>query len=324
MSEILNQNEIDALLSAVTKGGMKPSAPSARDEEPQGYDFSRPERIGRERLRVLTAIYEAFARNAAAHLTGVLRRTVEARLVSVEQSTFGDFAGTPGPRCLVILSAAPLPGSPILEIDPAVVFPFIDRVLGGTGDAAPIPERPITDIEGRIVQKLVTPVLGLLKEACGPGEPVEFAAVEVRTSAQLLQSAGPHDPLVLATFDVRMGEAGGCIRLATPCATTEPLLGRFGIGVSGASGRAEPAPERVEHSLAEAPLEVVADLATTQITVRELMDLETGDLLKTDAGADSDATVYVEGIPKFKGKPGRNRRNKAILVSRPIEPGKTR
>ena len=324
MSEILNQSEVDALLSAVAKGEMKPGAPATGDASAQGYDFSRPERIGRDRLRVLTALYETFARNVGAQLSGAIRRTVEARLASVEQSTFGDFAETPGPRCLMVLTAKPLPGTPILEIDPAFVFPVIDRLLGGTGDANPLPDRPITDIEGRLLVKLVTPLLGLLKEACGPGEPIDFAVSEVRTSAQLFQSAAPHDPLVLATFDVRMGETSGHMRLATPCATIEPLLERFGVPAHPAVQTPESNPGQISRSLSEAQLDVVADLAVTQITVRELMDLEPGDLLKTGAEMDSEATVYVEGIPKFKGKPGRNRRNKAILISRPIEPGRTR
>ena len=117
------------------------------------------------------------------------------------------------------------------------------------------------------------------------------------------------------------------MNLCIPYAGIEPIMGRFAPENWFApthKANHDAGVTRITHALSEAELEVTADLAETRITVRELLDLEVGDLVKTDAPVDSEATVYVEGKPKFKGRPGRNRRNKAVLVSRAIEPGKTR
>ncbi len=327
MSDILNKNEVDALLAAVEKGEIRAPAAPADAGAAQPYDFRRPERMGKDRLRVLTAVHETFARGVAAHLGGLLRRAVEVRLAAIEQSTLGEFAAaTPSPACLIVLSAAPLPGNPVLEIAPALVFPILDRLLGGSGENVAVPARPLTEIEARLLQKTVTPMTALLREAWSVIEKIDFAVVETRSASPLVPAGPAHEPVVLAVFDVRLGELSAPMRLCLPCATIESALGRVAAGAHAAEPAAagEASPERIARSLAEAPLNVVADLAVTQITVRELMELEPGDLLKTDADVDSEAIVYVEGVPKFKGKPGRNRRNKAVLITRPIDPGKTR
>ena len=156
---------------------------------------------------------------------------------------------------------------------------------------------------------------------------MKLAVVEVETNPQLLQVAPPHDPVVLVSFQVTMGEAQGLLNLCIPYSTIEPIMGQFSTQNWFAAAR-KPGLEtnltQITRSLAEADLEVVADLAHTQITVHELLDLDVGDLIRTDASVDSEATIFVEGKPKFKGRPGRHRRNKAVLISRAIEPGKTR
>jgi flagellar motor switch protein FliM len=132
--------------------------------------------------------------------------------------------------------------------------------------------------------------------------------------------------VVLVKFRVTLGEASGLVNLCLPYATIEPIMGLFTTSHWFAASRRaghETNVTQVTKSLAEASLDVAADLAVTQITVRELLELEVGDLIRTEADVDSEATVYVEGKPKFKGKPGRNRRSKAVLITRVIEPGKT-
>jgi flagellar motor switch protein FliM len=227
----------------------------------------------------------------------------------------------------MVLSAKPLEGSMVLEINPSIAFPIIDRLLGGSGEDVVAPERPLTDIENRLVAKIVQPLLNLLKEMWSNIKNIDFAIADIQSNPQLLQVAPPHDPVVMVSFRLRMSDASGLMSLCIPYATIEPIMSKFTTQNWFAASRKadrETNLTQITRSLAEADLNVVADLAVTQITVRELLDLEVGDLLKTDASMDSEAIIYVEGKPKFKGRPGRNRRNKAVLITRPIEPGKTK
>jgi len=330
MSDVLDQKEVDALLAAVDNGEIdRETSTAPKGGVPmQVYDFKRPERVSKDQLRTLGALHETFARNVAADLSSAMRCVVDTELAEVEQLTYSEFVlSLPNPTCLMVLSAKPLDGSMVLEMNPSIVFPIIDRLLGGTGDDPSVPDRPPTDIETRLVVKLCEPLLRLLKEMWSNIKTIDFAVTEVESNPQLLQVAPPHDPVVLVSFQVTMGESQGRINLCIPYATIEPIMGQFSTqNWFAAAKKTDHGTNltQITRSLAEADLEVVTDLANTQITVRELLDLDVGDLLKTDASVDAEATLFVEGKPKFKGRPGRNRRNKAVLITRAIEPGKTR
>lgn len=331
MSDILDQNEVDALLAAVDKGDLNVEEPTSRVTEGhrlQVYDFKRPERVSKDQLRTLAALHETFARNIAARLSSMMRHVVDTELSSVEQLTYSEFIlSLPNPTCLMVLSAKPLEGSMVLELNPGIIFPTVDRMLGGTCDETVIPDRPMTDIENRLAARIVTPLLSLLKEMWSNIKSIDFDILDVQSNPQLLQVTPPHDPVVLVSFQITMGEASGLMNLCIPFSTIEPIMSKFTTQNWFAASKKidhEASQTQITHSLSDAELDVVVDLAETQISVRELLDLAVGDVLKTDHRTDAEALVYVEGRPKFKGKLGRFRRNKAVLVTRDLGAGKAR
>jgi flagellar motor switch protein FliM len=330
MSDMLGQSEVEALLAAVDKGDIKEPAAAAMPRgkgEVEIYDFKRPDRVSKDQLRTLAALHETFARNLAANLSSTMRRVVEAQLSTVEQLSYTEFVmSLPNPTCLMLLSAKPLEGSMVFEVHPSIIFPMIDRLLGGAGDVTVIPDRPLTEIENRLAIRIINPLLTLLRDMWNNIKAIDFAVSDTQSNPQLLQVAPPHDPVVLAVIQLTMGDAQGLMNLCIPYSTIEPIMAKFTTQNWFAASKKvdrETNLTQITRSLSEARLEVIADLATTAITMRELLDLEVGDVIRTDHPSDAEVTVYVEGKPKFRGRPGRCRRNKAISVVRIIEPGKT-
>ena len=118
------------------------------------YDFKRPERVGKEQMRALQTLHEGFSRNFAASLSGLIRSMVDVRLVGVDQMTYSEFVfGLENPTCFNVLRAAPLEGNVILDINPSVIFPLLDRLLGGGKEKSPQLRRPLTELEMRLVNK---------------------------------------------------------------------------------------------------------------------------------------------------------------------------
>ena len=100
------------------------------------YDFKRPERVGKEQMRSLQTLHEGFGRNFGAALSALLRTIVEVKLTSVDQLTYSEFVfSLENPTCFNLINAAPLEGQLILDINPSILFPIIDRLLGGGNDA---------------------------------------------------------------------------------------------------------------------------------------------------------------------------------------------
>ena len=92
----------------------------------------------KEQMRALQTLHEGFGRNFGAALSALLRSIVEVKLTSVDQLTYSEFVfSLENPTCFNLLRAAPLEGNLILDINPSILYPIIDRLLGGGRESAP-------------------------------------------------------------------------------------------------------------------------------------------------------------------------------------------
>src|SRR5579862_5872009 len=127
---VLSQEEIDDVFKKVRE------APAADDSAKKAlaYDFRRPDRIAKDQLRSIHLLHENFARSLASSLSGYLRAYVAVNLVSVEQISFMEFTQClPSPTSLIALGMKPFDGSALLEMNPSLVFPILEMLLGGSG-----------------------------------------------------------------------------------------------------------------------------------------------------------------------------------------------
>jgi len=322
MPDVLSQSEVDALLAAVDEIG--DAAPAALPEAPHegiiSYDFARPERASRDQLRALESMHEVLARNMAAALSGLLRTVVEVSLSAVDQLTYSEFIGSlPTPTCFNILTAEPLEGRMVFEMNPSIVYPMIDKLLGGPASSVVI-DRPMTEIERNLVERIVSNVLELMVEAWRPVQSIGFALQAIESNPQLVQIAPPTEAAVLIIFDVRMGEAAGLLNVCIPYKLIEPVMGAFTTIQSWfASERRDLKPEEVmaiTDALSGAAVRATVEVASTRMTVDELTSLRPGDVISTDRPTGSPFLMKFEGRPKFLGEPGKRGNRKSFLILR--------
>lgn len=332
MPEVLDQTEVDALLEAIDTGALETDeglgAPLVEMEEREVavYDFKRPERVSKEQLRAITALHEGFARNFGASLSGFMRTIVDVQLASVEQLTYSQFIlSLPNPTCFALLKAFPLEGSLVLEVNPSILFPIIDRLLGGGNTTIIIPERAMTDIEFRLARKIMRLAVSQLEEMWRHVvSDASFEIDQTESNPHLVQIVPPNEPVVLATFEVSLGESSGMVSLCLPYGSIEAVLidmakrDWFSYRAKDAS---EDTQRRVELGLSRARVSVAGYLATTTMTVRELLDLQPGDILTTNTRPEDESSMIVNGRLKFRGKPGQFRGKKAFLIMRPTRAG---
>lgn len=331
MPDVLDQDEVDALLSAVDSGEIEQPTGDVTlepvdDREVVVYDFKRPERVSKEQLRAVTALHESFARNLGATLSSFMRSIVDVELAGVEQLTYSQFIlSLPNPTCFALLTAEPLEGSLILEINPSILFPIIDRLLGGGRAATTIPDRPLTNIEFRLAKKIMDYAIEQLDEMWQhvlPG--AAFAIAGTESNPQLVQIVPPNEPVVLVTFEVSMGEVSGVISLCLPYGSIEPVLADLTKRDWFSYRSKKDAPQLktlVRSNLRRASVNVGAFLARTTISVSELMALSPGDILKTDTGTGAEASLVVNDKLKFRGRAGKFRGKRAVLITRAAETG---
>jgi flagellar motor switch protein FliM len=336
MAEVLGQSDIDALLAAVDEGEVS-AAPEAgpsqifshrrsgnHDAEIREYDFKRPERVSKDQMRALENLHEGFSRNFGAALSGFLRTIMEVKVASIEQMTFSEFTHSlPNPTCFNLLSCDPLEGNVCLEISPLIIYPVIDRLLGGSNADLFIPQRPLTAIEMRLVSKIIDRAMTSLREAWANVLDINFQLEDSESNPALVQIVPPNEVVVVVGFEMKMGGRAGTMSLCIPYAVIEPVVEKLSNQTWAAykkNVRDQRLRQRMSGHLEAAKLEIAATLAHTHISLSDLMNLAVGDVILTDKPATGPITLSVGGRPKFIGQLGQYRGNRAYKVQRPISP----
>src|SRR5437763_13159820 len=233
MSDVLDQSEVDALLAAVEGGQMQQEAPPTvfgrvgrHRVDINLADFKRPERVSKDQMRALEALHEGFGRNFGAALSGYLRTIIEVSVAHIEQLTYSEFIHSlPNPTCFNLLKADGLDGQLCLEISPLIIYPIIDRLLGGSNADLFIPQRPLTQIEQRLVQRITDRATHHLSEAWTNLIPVTFSVQDFESNPQLVQIVPPNETVVVIGFELKMGNRAGTMSLCIPYNVIEPIMG---------------------------------------------------------------------------------------------------
>lgn len=333
MTDILDQSEVDALLSAVggTDGGVEAgsidgfrSPISKKSQDVTDYDFKRPERVSKDQMRALQSIHEGFARNFGAALSGFLRTIVETRVSTTEQLTYSEFIHSlPSPTCFTLLSAAPLDGQLCLELSPLIVFPIVDRLLGGTNAEIFIPQRPLTAIEMRLMNRILDRALSNLVEAWADLVQVKFEVTGTESNPHLVQIVAPNEVVVVVGFEIKIGARAGTMSICIPFTVIEPVINKLGaqswLAYSHkASNKAQE--QHVSHNLKKAKVEARTYLGATEITVADFMSLAPGDIIRLEKLVSRDFIMQVEGCNKFAGRIGKLRGHRALQIGRHAKP----
>jgi len=331
--EVLSQEEVEDLLSAmagreaaeddvpiVGSGETAPVVPVVRTlgEKIATYDFKRPERVGKEQMRALQTLHEGFGRNFAAGLSAMLRRMVEVKLTSVDQLTYGEFVfSLENPTCFNLLSAQPLEGHLILDINPSILYPIIDRLLGGGREASSIARRPLTEIERRLGSRITGLFLTELRRAWENVIELEFEVVRVESNPQLVQVVPPNEVVVLISFELALGDHRGMVNLCIPYNCIERISSKLSDNSWVSYGRHEPTHETVEQiagNLRNSLVELKVRLAGTRITTKDLIGLRVGDIITTEKDVHSPLVACIENVPKFHASCGAFKGRKAVRI----------
>lgn len=333
MTDVLDQAEVDALLAAVDSGEVHEEQEAVQifsrhrkdtaGVEVRPYDFKRPERVSKDQMRALETLHEGFARNFGASLSGFLRTIVEVKVAMCDQMTYSEFiASLPNPTSFNLLTAAPLEGNICLEISPLIVYPIIDRLLGGTNSELFIPQRPLTAIEQRLINKVTHRALEALKEAWEGVRELDLQLSDSESNPHLVQIVPPNEVVVVIGFELKMSSRAGTMNLCIPYNVIEPVMGALAAQNWFSTGRLRGSTEfveRISERLTRASLGITGLLAETTITLSDLLHLSVGDLLVTETPADRPAVLCIEGERKFWANIGQFEGSRSLRVVRSVD-----
>ncbi|MBE2984371.1 flagellar motor switch protein FliM [Campylobacter sp. RM9344] len=329
MADILSQEEIDALLEVVDEGGDTSSIGEqevSQTEQKQIiiYDFKRPNRVSKEQLRAIKGIHDKLARNLASQISSVMRSIVEIRLHSVDQMTYGEFLmSLPSPTSFNVFSIKPLDGNCVLEINPSIAFPMIDRLLGGNGENFET-SRELTDIEINLLDAVLRMIMQRLKESWAMITDM-YPNVEAKESSpNVVQIVSQNEIVIMVVMEIIVGNSSGMINLCYPVIYLEPILGRLANRdiMLGETSAKKSRNKELKTLIGRAEVLYEAILGQTVVSVNEFLNLKEGDILRLDRGADDKAIVCIDKKEVFLAEVGLHRFRKSIKIEKLIRSDK--
>ena len=331
-SDTLSQYDIDRLLGGA--GAALPTAPMsssgskqapAEEVEVTPYDFRRPHRVSKERLRTLEAMYERMVKSLEGWLISRVRGQIEMRLQSVEQFSFGEFTlSLPTPCATYIFDINDTGGAQgAIDIGHEFAYFIIDRLFGGAGQAT-IPNRTLSPVERLAVRLVAERAAGLLSEIWQDHVPLDLAISGFESAPEILQIANREDPVLVANVEVSAGQTSSLLLICLPFAVLEKFFqgsGQRRVGLAGGTDtERQEARQRTETALRATPVDVSARLPKFEMSLRDLANLAPGHVLSTGVPRDAELSVLVGGRERFRGAPGRMGKRLAVRLLDSIAP----
>ena len=317
MTEFLTQDEIDALLHG---------ADDVEPEEPQDvsgiktFDFGSQERIVRGRMPTLELVDERFARHMRISLFNMMRHSAEVTWTGVNMMKFGEYLQTLYvPTSLNMVRFRPLKGTALITLEARLVFILVENFFGGEGRfRTKIEGREFTPTERRIIQKLLKMVFADYKEAWAPVMDAEFEYLDSEVNPSMANIVSPSEVLVVNQFHLDLDGGGGDLHICFPYSMIEPIRELLDAGVQSDKGDTD---VRWNKALREEVMDVNVDmrvkLLDTLVSLRDIMNFKPGDILNVDIP--DNLLVFIEDLPSYHAKLGRNKDKLAIKISEVLE-----
>jgi flagellar motor switch protein FliM len=316
-SDLLSQEEIDALLHGVDSGEVATGAGfGAQDGIAREYDFNGDHRIVRGRMPGLDVINQRFARHLRTGLFGLLRRSAEVSVGGVTMSTFSDYVHALSPHTsLNTVKVKPLRGTALFVLDPKLVFILVENFFGGDGRyQARIEGREFTPTEQRVVRMTVEHAFTELKKSWAPVAELDFEYLKSEVNPQFANIVAPGEMLVISTFHIELDGGGGDLHVTLPYAMIEPMRAQLAGGVQGDRREVD---ERWSQALSEelkgAEVGISATLTEASVRLADVLNFRAGDIIPVDLP--EDVLVCAEGIPVLRGRFGVSEGYNAIKVT---------
>lgn len=314
--QILSQEEIDALLSAMDRGevDLKQIKKAPRVIEP--YSLTSQNAVPHNQFNALEEVYDTFATLLEDYLSSSLNTPLEVEFVSVEMVQYGEFISAfANPTGLMIFTMEPLMGSALMAIEADLSFGLIDCMLGGSGK--PLATlREFTFIEQRMIEKFAGQTLEKLEKAWAKVYPVKISLKRTETKPEFVHMVNPNELMIIIVFSLKGAEFSGNVHFCISYIMLEPIKDKLSYNFRTEEDTQNSWSVQLQGLLMDTPVNLIAELGKTTYTVRNLLKLQIDDVLQLNTGPQDPITLNIGGIPKYQGFPGKISGNRAVEITK--------
>ncbi|MCL1066542.1 flagellar motor switch protein FliM [Shewanella olleyana] len=316
MSDLLSQDEIDALLHGVDDVDEDDINES---DDARVYDFSSQDRIVRGRMPTLEIVNERFARHLRISMFNMMRRAAEVSINGVQMLKFGEYVHTLFvPTSLNMVRFSPLKGTALITMEARLVFILVDNFFGGDGRFhAKIEGREFTPTERRIVQLLLKIIFEDYKDAWAPVMDVEFEYLDSEVNPAMANIVSPTEVVVINSFHIEVDGGGGDFHITMPYSMIEPIRELLDAGVQSDKQDTDMRwGQALRDEIMDVQVGIDANIIEHEVTLRDVMEFKAGDVIPIELP--EHIMMRIEDLPTYRCKLGKSRDNLALKISEKI------
>ena len=234
-----------------------------------------------------------------------MRRTADVSSGQLRVSKFSEFIrNLPVPANINLVQAKPLRGNALFIFDPNLIFLVVDNLFGGDGRFhTRVEGREFTQTEQRIIQKMIEVAFEAMNKAWETVYKVNFEFVRSEMNPQFANIATPNEVVVVTTFEIEFGGAGGAFHVCLPYSMIEPIRELLYSTMQGDHLAVDKRwLQMLSRQVQSAEIELVAVLGEANATVDNILKMKVGDVLPLEVG--ENITAVVDNIPVMECKYG--------------------
>jgi flagellar motor switch protein FliM len=149
-----------------------------------------------------------------------------------------------------------------------------------------------------------------------------FPNIESKESSpNVVQIVAQNEIVVMVVMEIIIGQSSGMMNICYPVIALEPVLPKLAsrdLMLNETSTKKSRNTE-LHVLLGGAKVGIEAMLGDAELTLHDVLELQTGDIIRLTSPADDVVTVRVDGKERFRGKIGLRRFRKSIQVTEIIE-----
>jgi flagellar motor switch protein FliM len=223
-----------------------------------------------------------------------------------------------------MITLAPLPGQVVLTISPDVAYVILEQRLGGRIEREG-KSRSLTEIDQSLLRGMVEHMLNDFKAAWGKVVTIEPGLDDSTVNQHWVQMMMGNERVMLITFEMTVLGIAGTMNIYIPFNLLKPVANILNPHV-WITGRKEKqidptARQRALDNLFKVKLLLRVYLGSTEISVRDIKQMQVGDVIPLNMSVNQGLPVQVADKICFTAHVGKTGKRIAAQITSVVTPG---
>lgn len=313
MSKLLTQQEMDMLLSDAAT--VRAERNLNKNSQVHPFDFRLPLQLSENQFQTLQALNNLFSARLEKYILSKLEKKITLTLSGTNMLFLSEYISqAANPTAAYIFKIGDSDTNGIVDFDSGFAISAVAFLLGGRQETE-VKNRRLTVLEQLVFKNLADNIISELQAAWQKYSALQFSIERFESDSENLQISIPTEVLLVTSFEVNSDNQKFNLNIVYPANLISKQLSIQKKQFKEKHNEEKHIGEFVKQQLYETSLNVTALLGTSSVTIKELLELKKGDIIRTRVPVSGEVRLIIGNKLSIKGKPGVSNGHIAVSVT---------